>query len=78
MTNVRWSHDLQWVLTTGGADHALFQWRFLPEAVMNGGLDINIQGREAGRRETRGVRPWRWSQALLAFNQDECAEPVHQ
>ncbi|KAI3362845.1 hypothetical protein L3Q82_001894 [Scortum barcoo] len=43
VTNVRWSHDLQWVLTTGGADHALFQWRFLPESVMNGGLEINIQ-----------------------------------
>ncbi|KAM7408259.1 hypothetical protein PAMA_002117 [Pampus argenteus] len=43
VTNVRWSHDLQWVLTTGGADHALFQWRFLPESVMNGGLDVNIQ-----------------------------------
>ncbi|KAK7902027.1 hypothetical protein WMY93_018796 [Mugilogobius chulae] len=27
----------------GGADHALFQWRFLPESVMNGGLDINVQ-----------------------------------
>lgn len=44
VTNVRWSHDLQWVLTTGGADHALFQWRFIPETVMNGGLDLNIQG----------------------------------
>ncbi|XP_006783986.1 echinoderm microtubule-associated protein-like 6 [Neolamprologus brichardi] len=43
VTNVRWSHDLQWVLTTGGADHALFQWRFLPESVMNGGPDVNIQ-----------------------------------
>nr|XP_020441832.1 echinoderm microtubule-associated protein-like 6 isoform X2 [Monopterus albus] len=43
VTNVRWSHDLQWVLTTGGADHTLFQWRFLPESVMNGGLDINTQ-----------------------------------
>uniref|UniRef100_A0A8B9KL60 EMAP like 6 n=1 Tax=Astyanax mexicanus TaxID=7994 RepID=A0A8B9KL60_ASTMX len=31
VTNVRWSHDHQWVLTTGGADHSLFQWRFLPE-----------------------------------------------
>uniref|UniRef100_A0A3B3TPX9 EMAP like 6 n=1 Tax=Poecilia latipinna TaxID=48699 RepID=A0A3B3TPX9_9TELE len=31
VTNVRWSSDLQSVLTTGGADHALFQWRFLPE-----------------------------------------------
>ncbi|KAM4730013.1 echinoderm microtubule-associated protein-like 6 isoform 3-T3 [Anableps anableps] len=43
VTNVRWSSDLQCVLTTGGADHALFQWRFLPEEVMNGGLDVNIQ-----------------------------------
>ncbi|KAM3606890.1 uncharacterized protein V6R79_025142 [Siganus canaliculatus] len=42
VTNVRWSHDLQLVLTTGGADHALFQWRFLPESVMNGGLDVNV------------------------------------
>lgn len=50
VTNVRWSHDLQWVLTTGGADHALFQWRFLPESVMNGGLDINIEGKETGNR----------------------------
>ncbi|KAI2658968.1 Echinoderm microtubule-associated protein-like 6 [Labeo rohita] len=31
VTNVRWSHDLQWVLSTGGADHSVFQWRFLPE-----------------------------------------------
>ncbi|PWA20112.1 hypothetical protein CCH79_00017699, partial [Gambusia affinis] len=31
VTNVRWAGDLQSVLTTGGADHALFQWRFLPE-----------------------------------------------
>lgn len=44
VTNIRWSHDLQWVLTTGGADHALFQWRFLPESAMNGGPEINIPG----------------------------------
>lgn len=44
VTNVRWSHDLQWVLTTGGADHALFQWRFQPDPV-DGGPDINTLGR---------------------------------
>ncbi|XP_034150083.1 echinoderm microtubule-associated protein-like 6 isoform X2 [Esox lucius] len=43
VTNVRWSHDLQWVLSTGGADHALFQWRFLPEGVMNGVLEPLLQ-----------------------------------
>ncbi|NXV10481.1 EMAL6 protein, partial [Cettia cetti] len=31
VTNVRWSHDFQWVLSTGGADHSVFQWRFVPE-----------------------------------------------
>ena len=36
VTNVRWSHDFQWILTTGGADHSVFQWRFLPEGIMNG------------------------------------------
>uniref|UniRef100_A0AAR2JS34 HELP domain-containing protein n=1 Tax=Pygocentrus nattereri TaxID=42514 RepID=A0AAR2JS34_PYGNA len=35
VTNVRWSNDLQWVVSTGGADHSVFQWRFLPEGVMN-------------------------------------------
>lgn len=44
VTNVRWSHDLQWVMSTGGADHALFQWRFLPEGVMNGVLEPLLQG----------------------------------
>lgn len=42
VTNVHWSHDLQWVLTTGGSDHSVFQWKFLPEGVMNGGLETNI------------------------------------
>ncbi|XP_037543112.1 echinoderm microtubule-associated protein-like 6 isoform X2 [Nematolebias whitei] len=43
VTNVRWSYDQQLVLTTGGADHALFQWRFLSDDVMNGGLDVNLE-----------------------------------
>ena len=44
VTNVRWSSDLQWVVSTGGADHAVFQWRFLPEGVMNGVLEPLLQG----------------------------------
>ncbi|KAK5925768.1 hypothetical protein CgunFtcFv8_021400 [Champsocephalus gunnari] len=43
VTNVRWSSDLQWVVSTGGADHAVFQWRFLPEGVMNGVLEPLLQ-----------------------------------
>ncbi|KAM7394850.1 hypothetical protein PAMP_021630 [Pampus punctatissimus] len=43
VTNVRWSNDLQWVISTGGADHAVFQWRFLPEGVMNGVLEPLLQ-----------------------------------
>lgn len=52
VTNVRWSNDLQWVVSTGGADHAVFQWRFLPEGVMNGVLEPLLQGRRSGG--------WRW------------------
>ncbi|KAJ8246474.1 hypothetical protein GJAV_G00268220 [Gymnothorax javanicus] len=35
--------DMQWLLSTGGADHALFQWRLLPEGVMNGILGPLLQ-----------------------------------
>lgn len=45
VTSVRWSSDLQWVISTGGADHAVFQWRFLPEGVMNGVLEPLLQGK---------------------------------
>ncbi|MEQ2188791.1 Echinoderm microtubule-associated protein-like 5 [Goodea atripinnis] len=31
ITNARWSHDYQWVITIGGADHSVFQWKFIPE-----------------------------------------------
>ncbi len=31
MTNVRFSCDSSYVISTGGADHAIFQWRFVPE-----------------------------------------------
>ncbi|XP_030877785.1 echinoderm microtubule-associated protein-like 6, partial [Leptonychotes weddellii] len=43
VTNVRWSHDFQWVLSTGGADHSVFQWRFVPEGVSNGLLETAPQ-----------------------------------
>ncbi|XP_032508137.1 echinoderm microtubule-associated protein-like 6 [Phocoena sinus] len=43
VTNVRWSHDFQWVLSTGGADHSVFQWRFIPEGVSNGLLETAPQ-----------------------------------
>ncbi|EMP26071.1 Echinoderm microtubule-associated protein-like 6, partial [Chelonia mydas] len=43
VTNVRWSHDFQWVLSTGGADHSVFQWRFIPESVTNGILETASQ-----------------------------------
>lgn len=29
VTNIRFSHDSNWLLSAGGADHALFQWRVL-------------------------------------------------
>ncbi|KAL3875087.1 hypothetical protein ACJMK2_038022 [Sinanodonta woodiana] len=31
VTNVRFSHDKQRVISTGGADHAIFQWHFLAD-----------------------------------------------
>lgn len=31
VTNVRFSHDKQRVISTGGGDHAIFQWKFLPK-----------------------------------------------
>jgi len=31
VTNVRFTQDKSRVITIGGADHAIFQWRFIPE-----------------------------------------------
>ena len=53
VTNVRWSHDLQWVVSTGGADHSVFQWRFLPEGVMNGVLEPLLQGEQANKQTNK-------------------------
>ncbi|KAK1171259.1 echinoderm microtubule-associated protein-like 6 isoform X3 [Acipenser oxyrinchus oxyrinchus] len=43
VTNVHWSHDLQWVLSTGGADHSVFQWRLIPDRMPNGCLETSVQ-----------------------------------
>ena len=31
VTNVRFSHDMMRVISVGGGDHAIFQWRYLPD-----------------------------------------------
>uniref|UniRef100_A0A3Q2XCV2 EMAP like 5 n=1 Tax=Hippocampus comes TaxID=109280 RepID=A0A3Q2XCV2_HIPCM len=43
ITNVRWSHDYQWVITIGGADHSVFQWKFVPERKSKEALHIAPQ-----------------------------------
>ena len=43
MTNVRFSCDSTYVISTGGADHAIFQWRFIPENAANA-LDEVVSG----------------------------------
>nr|XP_015205768.1 PREDICTED: echinoderm microtubule-associated protein-like 5 isoform X3 [Lepisosteus oculatus] len=43
ITNVRWSHDYQWVITIGGADHSVFQWKFVPERKAKDALHIAPQ-----------------------------------
>lgn len=44
ITNARWSHDYQWVITIGGADHSVFQWKFVPERKSKEALHIAPQG----------------------------------
>uniref|UniRef100_A0A4W3H8Y1 EMAP like 5 n=1 Tax=Callorhinchus milii TaxID=7868 RepID=A0A4W3H8Y1_CALMI len=43
VTNVRWSHDYQWVVSIGGADHSVFQWQFIPERKSKEFLHIALQ-----------------------------------
>ncbi|CAG10611.1 unnamed protein product, partial [Tetraodon nigroviridis] len=43
ITNARWSHDYQWVITIGGADHSVFQWKFVPERKPKEALHIAPQ-----------------------------------
>ena len=33
VTNVRFTGDKRRVISTGGADHGVFQWKFLPDGV---------------------------------------------
>ena len=73
VTNVRWSNDLQWVISTGGADHAVFQWRFLPEGVMNGVLEPLLQGTSNIRTLT--FIPDNQSQVLSSV-MTGCTDPV--
>ncbi|GAB5573088.1 echinoderm microtubule-associated protein-like 5 isoform X3 [Prionailurus iriomotensis] len=43
VTNIRWSHDYQWVISIGGADHSVFQWKFIPERKLKDALHIAPQ-----------------------------------
>ncbi|XP_041098083.1 echinoderm microtubule-associated protein-like 5, partial [Polyodon spathula] len=46
ITNARWSHDYQWVITIGGVDHSVFQWKFIPERKSKDALHIAIAPQE--------------------------------
>ena len=43
VTNVRFSHDMMRVISVGGGDHAIFQWRYLPEG-SHGGDGDDVDG----------------------------------
>nr|XP_046163640.1 echinoderm microtubule-associated protein-like 5 isoform X2 [Oncorhynchus gorbuscha] len=43
ITNARWSHDYQWVITIGGADHSVFQWKFVSDRKSKEALHIAPQ-----------------------------------
>ncbi|KAF2354174.1 WD40 repeat [Trinorchestia longiramus] len=40
VTNVRWTSDSEYVVSVGGADHALFLWRYRPSNYMRQPVDI--------------------------------------
>ena len=52
VTNIRFTSDQRHVISVGGADHAVFQWRFLPGGVEEeeggggeeGGLPLQVKG----------------------------------
>lgn len=43
VTNVRFSVDKNRVISTGGGDHAVFQWRFMPEGLVGTDGDVPDQ-----------------------------------
>ncbi|RXM95556.1 Echinoderm microtubule-associated protein-like 5 [Acipenser ruthenus] len=59
ITNARWSHDYQWVITIGGADHSVFQWKFIPERKSKDALHIAPQGgKEVTNKEEFKLVQW--------------------
>ncbi|XP_046848411.1 echinoderm microtubule-associated protein-like 6 [Xenia sp. Carnegie-2017] len=46
VTNVRFSHDYGKVITTGGADHSIFQWQFYPDGFKESGEDLSETSEE--------------------------------
>ena len=45
VTNVRFTADKHHVMSVGGADNAIFQWRFLPSGVEGEGESVTGTGR---------------------------------
>lgn len=41
VTNVRFSHDMMRVISVGGGDHAIFQWRYLPDGSRDDDDDVD-------------------------------------
>jgi hypothetical protein len=39
VTNVRFTQDKKRIISIGGADHAIFQWRFIPDTVAEADID---------------------------------------
>ena len=42
VTNVRFSGDHKWLVSTGGADHAVFQWRVISDAAIGEKAELEM------------------------------------
>lgn len=51
MTNVRFTADGMHVITTGGADHAIFQWKFIPEGYVEDGVSDSGADLDGGTQQ---------------------------